>query len=294
MSAMKIPKNEPRSEAQLREHYLIEKGLANRLKHSSKKERIEQRLYLALYDELFRRVPHHPQLTAKVAPEEQRLKIARQLNILAKFLKPGQVFLELGPGDCELSLQVCRQAKKVFAVDVSREITRHLQPPDNFQLILSDGASIDLPPASVDLAYSNQLMEHCHPDDAVDQLQNLNRCLVPGGKYICITPHLFNGPHDISRYFDREATGFHLKEYTNGELYRLFKAAGFSTIQAYVGTKGRYVLLPVIFIIWFEFLLRLLPWGWRARLSSMFPIKNLLGILLVATKSRKVRASTGS
>jgi predicted SAM-dependent methyltransferase len=34
---------------------------------------------------------------------------------------------------------------------------------------------------SVDLAYSNQLMEHLHPDDASEQLANVYRALKPGG-----------------------------------------------------------------------------------------------------------------
>ena len=40
---------------QLKEHYMIEKELAKKLKNSSKKER--RYLYSSLYDELFRKVP---------------------------------------------------------------------------------------------------------------------------------------------------------------------------------------------------------------------------------------------
>jgi len=41
---------------------------------------------------------------------------------------------------------------------------------------------------------------------------------------------LLSGPHDISAYFDDGATGFHLKEYSNEELYRLFLKTGFKNI----------------------------------------------------------------
>ena len=71
-------------------------------------------------------------------------------------------------------------------------------------------------------------MEHLHPDDAVDQLKNIYNALVNGGKYICITPNRLTGPHDISKYFDNVATGFHLKEYTVTELSGLFREVGFS------------------------------------------------------------------
>ena len=73
-------------------------------------------------------------------------------------------------------------------------------------------------------------MEHLHPDDAIVQLTNIKNALTNGGKYICITPNRINGPHDISRYFDKEASGFHLKEYTFTDLNKIFKNIGFSTV----------------------------------------------------------------
>ena len=44
----------------LREHYLIERELADRLRSAPRSER--GALYSELYDELFRRVPYHPML----------------------------------------------------------------------------------------------------------------------------------------------------------------------------------------------------------------------------------------
>ena len=80
---------------------------------------------------------------------------------------------------------------------------------------------------TINVVYSHQVIEHLHPDDAVTHLQEVYRVLSPGGAYICATPNRLNGPHDISKYFDREATGFHLKEYTTTELYGLFRQEGF-------------------------------------------------------------------
>ena len=59
----------------------------------------------------------------------------------------------------------------------------------NFELIISDGISIPVPAGSIDFAYSNQLMEHLHPDDAESQLENVFTALRPGGAYLCITPN---------------------------------------------------------------------------------------------------------
>lgn len=286
MALKRIPQYETRSEAQLREHYRIEKILADRLRHSSREERRRNELYLQVYDELFRKVPHHPQLTEKTNPEYRQREIARQERILEPYFNPQGAFLELGPGDCLLSLAVCPKMKKVFAVDVSREITRHSGTPDNFELIFSDGASVPVPAESVSLAYSNQLMEHCHPEDAQEQLKNLFASLAPGGRYLCVTPHRFSGPHDISRYFDDVATGFHLQEYTNRELNQLFREVGFDKIEALIGLKGIILRVPVWLVIAFEDMLAFLPMRWRRSISQHFPLRQILGIRLLATKKR--------
>ena len=133
--------------------------------------------------------------------------------------------LEIGAGDCALSLALAAHARQVYAVEVSREIAHTEDAPENFELLITDGRSIPVEPNSVDVAYSNQLMEHLHPDDALEQLNGILSALRPGGKYICFTPNRLLGPSDISQYFEDEvASGFHLREYSNRELRDLFKA----------------------------------------------------------------------
>ena len=213
------------------DHYIIEKELANRLYQANKEERTV--LYSQLYDELFTRVPWHPQLTLKTNAEDTRMILNDRMNFLFKYIQENRTFLEIGPGDCTLSLEVAKYLKHVYAIDVSREIVKDVNFPENVSFTLSDGCEIPVRENSVDIAYSNQLMEHLHPEDAFLQLTNIFRSLVPGGSYICITPNKFAGPHDISKYFDEEATGFHMKEYAVTELYRLFKEAGFSKVFLY-------------------------------------------------------------
>ena len=58
-----------RTQEQLRQHFEIERELAAKLKNASAAER--KSLYNEVYDELFRRVPDHPQLH-RVANEEDR------------------------------------------------------------------------------------------------------------------------------------------------------------------------------------------------------------------------------
>src|SRR5713226_7362438 len=234
----KISQSEKRTPQELKQHYEIEKELATRLKRASPSER--RRAYGAVYDELLKRVPHHPQLTLGINPKRVQNKVTRQLRLLNGFLRPDTVFLEVGAGDCRLAIEIARRVKKVYTVDVTSNLTKRSILPKNFELIISDGVSIPIPSESISLAYSYQLMEHLHPDDAVEQLRNIYAALAPGGTYICITPNRIVGPHDISKYFAEIRTGFHLKEYTSTELVDLFRDAGFSKASAYVG--GRRIL----------------------------------------------------
>lgn len=281
---MNLPKCESRTFEQVKEHYEIEKGLASKLRNASKEER--QYLYTSLYDELFQRVPHHPQLLQKASSQEQARTITLKMNFLKRFLHQQSIFLEVGPGDCSLAFNVARYVKKVYAVDVSHEITANSVQPENFQLMISDGCSIPVPKNSVDVVYSDNVIEHLHPDDAIKQLQNIYNTLKPGGSFICVTPNRLYGPHDISRYFDKVATGFHLKEYTISELAEVCKMSGFKKLQMILSVKEFVlpILLPVFPFQWLELVLEWLPNSVNKRISRWLPIRILLHINLVATK----------
>lgn len=271
-----------RAPEQVRMHYEVEKELAARLRNASKQER--RSLYSSLYDELFRRIPHHPQLTRKFSPEEKTKAVTGQMRFLRPFLRKEHTFLEVGPGDCSLSFEVAKLVSRVYAVDVSDEITKHTMVPENFRLILSDGCSITVPRNSVNVAYSNQLMEHLHPDDAFEQLQNIYNALAPGGAFVCITPNRLTGPHDISKFFDRVATGFHLKEYTVSEVHELFRRVGFSKIKMLFRVKGACVTVPVSVSIMFEWLTRLAPHSLRKLIVDKQLFKRLLAIRMIGVK----------
>jgi SAM-dependent methyltransferase len=272
---------EHRSPALLRQHYEVERELADRLRNATREQR--RSLYGPVYDELYQRVPHHPQLTRKTSPELTREALAPQLRILRRYLRPETRLLEIGPGDCALSVVLAERVRQVYGLDVSEKITQRVSLPANFELILSDGTSVPLPPGSVDVAFSNQLMEHLHPDDALEQLEGIWRALRPGGVYICITPNRLNGPHDISQHFDPVATGFHLKEYTVGELGRLFRQVGFRRVQSFLGWRGHGLPVPAAPVVACESALAALPPGPRLRLGRTLG-RAFLGVRLVGTK----------
>jgi len=279
----KAIKNDERGLSQIRKHYDIEKELASQLRHASKAER--RTLYSSLYDELYRRVPDHQQLTRRSSPAETARSINSQIKFVKRFLTHDMTFLEIGPGDCSLSLEIAKVTKRVFAVDVSGEIaTVRASSPKNFQLILSDGCSIPVPQNSVNVAYSNQLMEHLHPEDAAEQLENIYEALSVGGTYVCVTPNRLTGPHDISQHFDSVATGFHLKEYTISELRALLKECGFRRIRSYVGGRGIYIRVPVDLLTLCEKVFCMLPATVRRPLARTILLRVLLNIRLSATK----------
>jgi SAM-dependent methyltransferase len=283
MQLLRSPRpDERRNAAQLWEQYIIEKELAERLRNASRSER--RVLYSAAYEELFRRVPHHSQLTKKASPAERAIQVAVQLNLVQRFLRPDTTFLEIGAGDCALSFAVAPRVRKVYAVDVSTEITAAGSTPGNFELRLSDGTSIPVPENCIDVAYSFQLMEHLHPDDALEQLGNIYRALAPGGVYVCLTPNRHTGPHDISRYFDGEAAGFHLKEYTAGELVALFREVGFRHVHYYLSRRGEHLRAPLAIARCLEATLALLPRSTRQRLVEAKLVRSLLDIRVVAIK----------
>lgn len=267
------PLPQPRSLARLRAHYEIERELAALLRDSTRAQRLGQGLYSAVYDELFRRVPDHPQLTDQASPQDRSRLVAHQMQLLGPLLRPSSLLMEIGPGDCALSLHACALVRRVVAVDVSAEISRRADLPENFMLVLSDGVSVPRIDGGADVVYSHQLMEHLHPADAVDQLRNIFDAMAPGGVYVCVTPSRYSGPHDISKFFSQEAQGFHLKEYTATELIRLFRQVGFDRTEVHALIHGRYRRVPAWAVRAMEAVLAGSPAGWRRRLGSWVPAR---------------------
>jgi SAM-dependent methyltransferase len=264
-----------RSFGRLRAHWEIERELASRLRAASREER--STLYGEVYDELFRRVPDHPQLVRKVSPVDQQAAVAEQETLVKRFLPPGGVFLEVGAGDCALSFAVARFAGRVYAIEVSRKIAQAHSEPGNFELLITDGREIPVPLGSVDLAYSNQLMEHLHPEDAAEQLHNIGLALRPGGRYICLTPNRLLGPSDISQYFEDEvASGFHLREYSARELRDLCREAGFSAVSEIASLRGRAWAAPVTPFAAAEAVFEAFPRRARLRLKRIKLVRKLI------------------
>jgi 2-polyprenyl-3-methyl-5-hydroxy-6-metoxy-1,4-benzoquinol methylase len=263
-----------RTTQQVWEHYTVEKELAHRLRTASKDKR--RSLYGEVYDEFIQRVA--PAATDR---DVWAAAVTPQARLLKRFIGPETVLLEVGAGDGALAMYLADQVQKVYAIDVAEYPVHGGRRPANFEFYLFDGIDVGVPKNTVTLAYSNQVMEHLHAEDALDQLLSIYEALVRGGKYICITPNRLSGPHDVSKYFDSVATGLHLKEYTITELADLFNAVGFSKTEVVLTYKG-YRLSPILPVGPFKVLEAVLE-----KLPT--PVRRLAGPLLTAVKPVAVK-----
>lgn len=250
----------------LRRHFEVERELADKLRRSTRSER--SKLFGDLYSELFRRVPDHPRLQRRESDADSRKSVAAQMRLLEPFLGSAKVFLEFAPGDCRLAAAVAGRVSKVVAVDISDQRSTSESSPANLELIVYDGYDLDLPPGSVDLAFSYQFLEHLHPDDAVPHLKQAADALAPGGVYVLSTPHRLSGPHDISRHFSDDPLGFHLKEWSYHELLEAAKEAGFSGMGIFRSGKVWWNPLVTGATMAGEHLIGVLPRKWQRKLAA--------------------------
>jgi SAM-dependent methyltransferase len=267
---------------EIKYHYEIEVELADKLRNANTEER--RYLYTNVYNELFNRVPSHPQLVNKTSQDVRLRRVASEMVLVKRFISRDTIFLEVGAGDCWFSKEVAKVVHHVIAIDVSHRIIQGVNVPSNVTIMLSDGTNIPVKYNSIDVVYSNQLMEHLHPDDAKEQLRSILVSLRPSGFYICVTPNKLNGPHDISRGFDDIASGFHLKEYLNSELHDIFVDVGFRNICFIAYFRHKVFIIPKSIVLSLEKFLLLLPSEYRKVISSMTISRELLGVRIVGRK----------
>ena len=268
-----------RTSEQLRNHYEVERELAKRLLNSSREER--KILFPSLYEELFERVPDHPRLTRRDSPERNAAAVEARLRLLLPHLSGDMQFLEFAPGDCRLAYEICPLVQRVTAVDISDQRSLVDEPPGNFDLMLYDGYTLDVPDSSIDIVFSYQFLEHLHPEDVGVHIENVVRVLKEGGVYIFDTPHRFSGPHDISGAFGNKLECLHFQEWTYREMFRLFDHHGFSRCYAYAGGRVRRGRLWNVLKLSAEMLVGLLPHG----LAKICSARIFQGVTIMAVKS---------
>lgn len=265
--------DEHRSLEDLRHHYEVEKAIATRLKQANQKQR--ETIYRTMYDELFAQVPNHSRLNIREAETLTQRRNERRMALVEKFISKDSVLLEFAPGDCRFASEMCKHVDKVYGVDISDQSGDDFTAPDNFKHIVYDGYHLDLPENSIDIVFSDQLLEHLHPEDTAQHMRVVHRILRPGGAYVFRTPHRFSGPWDISRYFADEPEGFHLKEWTYGEMADLLTETGYRSWRGFRYVKGSPMQMPYFILTLAENMLKPLPRKLTRRLSHQFHSGNI-------------------
>lgn len=260
-------------------HYILERSLSDRLRRASAECR--SLVYAQVYRDLFISVSDHLQHRGN---HHRSSRVYWQLRQITRKLSSDAVFLEIGCGDAALVFAVSHNVCTAYGLDVTDELIDFEAAPPNFTFLPTAGVEIPLPSNSVDFAYSDQVMEHLHPDDASNQLAEVYRVLKPGAHYICVTPSRVTGPHDISCYFDYEATCFHLKEYDYAALRALFRKAGFRNLACTATVRGYEMHLPYHAIRALERSLLMLPLRIRAHVTHFGALHAVLGLNLTAQK----------
>lgn len=251
-----LPPN--RSYEEIKNHYLLEKSIAERLKNSTREERTQ--ILSTMYDEIFSKVPDHPRLTKRQSEDQTAHANKNKLSLVRKYLNETILFVEFGPGDCRFAFEVAKRVNFSYAVDICDQRNPAVNVPDNFELIIYDGYNVEnIEPESIDLVFSDQLIEHIHEDDTRHHFEVVHRILKKGGSYVFRTPHKFTGPHDISKFFSYEPEGFHLKEWTYTEITKLIMEADYASFRTYWNAKGLNIRLPNAYFILCELTLGKIP-----------------------------------
>ena len=271
-----LPKN--RSLEQVWHHYQVESAIARRLLAAARDER--PAILATMYDELFAEVPDHPRLMRRTDSERTRRAIRSKRSILDSYVTAESTVLEFAPGDCRFAATLAHDVAQVIGVDISDQRATDQAWPTNFDLIVYDGSTISgLDAASIDVVFSDQLIEHLHPDDALDHLGLCASLLRPGGHYVIRTPHRVGGPWDVSRYFCDSAEGFHLREWTFGELRNAMLASGFRRVHTIWNGKGVRLRLPWWLLVTYERAVDRLPKRWARRLmAATIPTVACVGV----------------
>jgi len=84
---------EDRTNEESLQHYRVEVELADKIRKAPREERLK--LYVSVYEEVFKRVPNHPQLLRKASAVDSTGRVTSQVRFLKPFLRPDTIFMEV-------------------------------------------------------------------------------------------------------------------------------------------------------------------------------------------------------
>jgi SAM-dependent methyltransferase len=210
-----------------RRWYELERRLADELRTASREERAEA--YEDKYEVLFTFLRSVGYLQA----ETQFGELEYNIDLLKSIVRKPSSVLEIGSGTGNVALALAAMGHQVVASEIADTplgILRQRVIGTSIRVVKANALTLQIP-QEFDLVWSNDLIEHLHPEDARTHLQLVRTHLKPGGRYALVTPNKYSGPHDISAGFDKVPRGFHLKEWSYRELEAALLSAGFSRVR---------------------------------------------------------------
>jgi ubiquinone/menaquinone biosynthesis C-methylase UbiE len=131
--------------------------------------------------------------TKKFETESREIFHQREKIVAAAGLKPGMVMADIGAGTGIFTLhfaQAVGENGKVYAVEIAKNFLEHIKAraskasAANVQTILCTERSVELPEASIDLAFICDVYHHFEFPSA--SLATLHKALKPGGELVLI------------------------------------------------------------------------------------------------------------
>lgn len=156
------------------------------------------------------------------------------LKILNNYLKPTQDVLDIGCGAGTLSYYLAQKTHSVCGIDISElaidkcNETKKSLDLKNIEFKVMN-FPYEIPKKKYDLIICFEVIEHLQEDElALEQIYSL---LNPNGLLILSTPSLNAPLHRLgyTKEFDKKVG--HLRRYTENELVKMFRSAGFSILS---------------------------------------------------------------
>ena len=105
------------SDEQINQMYESEIKHSNRLRISDPIKR--RLLYEKVYEDYYSELPFHPAFKLKEDAKTRNNRLEFQLYKIKALLNKKEIFVEIGAGDCSLSINIAPYVSKVYALEIS-------------------------------------------------------------------------------------------------------------------------------------------------------------------------------
>ncbi|MHC4942580.1 MAG: class I SAM-dependent methyltransferase [Planctomycetota bacterium] len=166
-----------------------------------------------------------------------------QAAAIQEYIHPEDTVLELGCGIGRIVKHLAPLCKKIYGVDISKEMLAHaarwLEGQDNVALVHCNGKDLSaLEDDLIDFVYSLLVLQHMDKNDAFVYLKEIFRILKDGGRA------LLNFPNILSEDFFRDFTYVSLlpqaerdpakvRSYVKEEVVKIVESAGFTVLEVW-------------------------------------------------------------